>query len=54
MIATSRRSGGKTQAYQAGLSPVTVRPDSWVLIPSLLLLAFGISDIEANKRSFRT
>jgi len=42
MIATSRRSGGKTQAYQAGLSPVTVRPDSWVLIPSLLLLAFGI------------
>ena len=30
------------QAYQAGLAPVPVRPDSWVLIPGLLLLSIGI------------
>ena len=42
MIATSRRAGGKTQAFQAGLAPIPVRPDSWVLIPSLLLLSIGI------------
>jgi len=42
MIMTSRRSGPKTQAYQAGLSPVPVLPDSWVLIPGLLLLSIGI------------
>ena len=42
MIATSRRAGGKTQAFQAGLAPIPVRPDSWVLLPSLLLLSIGI------------
>jgi len=42
MIATSRGAQHKTQAYQAGLAPIPVRPDSWVLIPSLLLLAIGI------------
>ena len=42
MIATSRGAQHKTQAYQAGLAPIPVRPDSWVLLPSLLLLAIGI------------
>jgi len=42
MIMTSRRSGTRNQAYQAGLSPVPVLPDSWVLIPGLLLLSIGI------------
>ena len=42
MIATSRGAQHKTQAYQAGLAPIPVRPDSWVLIPSLLLLSIGI------------
>jgi cell division protein FtsW len=43
MTMTSRRSGsGRSQALQAGLARVPVPPDSWVLIPSLLLLAIGI------------
>jgi len=42
MIATSRGGSRKVQAYQAGLAPVPVRPDSWVLIPALLLLSIGI------------
>jgi len=42
MIATSRQSDRKMQAYQAGLSPIPVLPDHWVLIPSLLLLSIGI------------
>jgi len=39
---SSRRSTPRTQAYQAGLSPIPVRPDNWVLIPALLLLSIGI------------
>jgi cell division protein FtsW len=39
---TSRRSTPRTQAYQAGLSPIPVRLDNWVLIPGLLLLSIGI------------
>jgi len=42
MIATSRRSSSRNQAYQAGLVPTPVRPDSWILIPALLLLSIGI------------
>ena len=42
MITSSRRARGNTQAFQAGLSPIPVRPDSWVLVPSLLLLSIGI------------
>ncbi|HET6591367.1 MAG TPA: FtsW/RodA/SpoVE family cell cycle protein, partial [Xanthomonadales bacterium] len=42
MIATSRGSSRRMQAYQAGLAPVPLRPDSWVLIPGLLLLSIGI------------
>jgi len=42
MITTSRRTGPKKQAYQAGLSPIPIRPDSWLLVPSLLLLSIGI------------
>jgi cell division protein FtsW len=42
LIVTSRRGSPRTQAYQAGLSPIPIRPDSWVLIPALLLLSIGI------------
>jgi len=45
LTVTNRRSAPsapKSQAYQAGLSPIPVRPDSWVLIPALLLLSVGI------------
>jgi len=35
-------SGTKRQARQSGLVKAPVRPDSWVLIPALLLLAVGI------------
>jgi cell division protein FtsW len=42
MISTSRPSSRKTQAFQAGRSPLPVRPDIWVLIPGLLLLSIGI------------
>jgi len=35
-------SGTKRQARQSGLVNAPVRPDSWVLIPALLLLAVGI------------
>jgi cell division protein FtsW len=42
MTLTSRRGSTKVQAFQAGRSPLPIRPDSWVLIPTLLLLAIGI------------
>ena len=42
LIMTSRRDSPRTQAYQAGLSPIPIRPDSWVLIPALLLLSIGV------------
>ena len=41
-IGTARRGSARNQAFQAGLTPLPVRPDSWVLIPALLLLATGI------------
>jgi cell division protein FtsW len=41
-IGTARRANTRNQAYQAGLTPLPVRPDSWVLIPALLLLATGV------------
>jgi cell division protein FtsW len=41
-IGAARRANPRTQAFQAGLTPLPVRPDSWVLIPALLLLATGI------------
>jgi cell division protein FtsW (lipid II flippase) len=31
-----------TQARQAGLTRTAVAPDSWVLIPAMLLLAIGM------------
>lgn len=40
--APTRRAATRQQAFQAGLSPLPVRPDSWILIPALLLLAVGI------------
>jgi cell division protein FtsW len=40
--APGRRSATRQQAFQAGLSALPVRPDSWILIPALLLLAVGI------------
>jgi cell division protein FtsW len=42
MTRTTRRSSTRTQAYQAGLSPVAVQLDNWILIPGLLLLSIGI------------
>jgi cell division protein FtsW len=41
-IGTARRAGPRSQAFQAGLTPLPVRLDSWVLVPALLLLATGI------------
>lgn len=38
---TAKRSS-RAQAFVPGTMPVTVRPDSWVLIPALILLALGI------------
>jgi cell division protein FtsW len=37
-----KRSAGRHQAFVPGSVPVAVRPDSWVLIPALVLLAVGI------------
>ena len=39
---TAKRSAGRHQAFVPGSVPVAVRPDSWVLIPALVLLAIGI------------
>ncbi len=41
-IGTARRAAVRNQAFQAGLTPLPVRPDSWVLIPALLLLSTGV------------
>ena len=41
-IGTARPAAVRNQAFQAGLTPLPVRPDSWVLIPALLLLATGV------------
>ena len=42
MTAITRRSAGRKQAFHAGSVPRVVRPDSWVLLPALLLLSIGI------------
>jgi len=42
MTGTAKLAGKKSQAIQAGTVSPPVRPDSWVLIPSLLLLSIGI------------
>jgi cell division protein FtsW len=42
MTMTMKQPVVRNQAFQAGSMPVPVRLDSWVLIPSLLLLAIGI------------
>jgi cell division protein FtsW len=42
MTATVSHTGRKSQAFVAGSIPLPVRPDSWILIPALLLLATGI------------
>ena len=39
---TAKRSTARHQAFVPGSVPVAVRPDSWVLIPALVLLAVGI------------
>ena len=39
---TVKRTSKKSQAFPAGSAPLPVRPDNWVLMPSLLLLAVGI------------
>jgi cell division protein FtsW len=42
MTVAMKQPAARTQAFQAGLMPVPVRLDVWVLIPALLLLSFGI------------
>ena len=39
---TAKRSTARHQAFVPGSVPVAVRPDSWVLIPALVLLAIGV------------
>ena len=41
MIATSKPVKSRRQALPAGLSPMPVRPDNYVLVPALLLLGGG-------------
>ena len=42
MTVAMKQPAARTQAFQAGLMPVPVRLDVWVLLPALLLLSFGI------------
>jgi cell division protein FtsW len=42
MTAAMKQPVTRNQAYQAGSMPVPVRPDAWVLLPSLMLLSIGI------------
>ncbi len=42
MTAAMKQPGTRNQAYQAGSVPVPVRPDTWILLPALLLLSIGI------------
>ena len=42
MIVSSKSSGSRQQALPAGVSPVPVRLDTYVLVPALLLLAIGV------------
>ena len=42
MIGSSKPVKPRRQALPAGSSPLPVRPDSYVLVPALLLLAIGV------------
>ncbi len=42
MTAASKAPGARNQAFHASSMPVPVRLDNWILLPALLLLAFGI------------
>ena len=42
MTVAMKQPGHRSQAFQAGSMPVPVRPDTWVLLPALLLLSIGI------------
>ena len=42
MTVSTRSPGNRNQAFHSGSIPVPVRPDTWILIPALLLLAAGI------------
>jgi cell division protein FtsW len=42
VIASSKPANSRRQALPAGANPLPVRPDSYVLIPVLLLLAIGV------------
>ena len=42
MIASSKSASARRQALPAGVSPVPVRLDSYILVPALLLLAIGV------------
>jgi cell division protein FtsW len=42
MTVAMKQPGLRSQAFQAGSMPVPVRPDTWVLLPALLLLSIGI------------
>jgi cell division protein FtsW len=39
---SAKRDTGRPQAYVPGVMPAAVRPDSWVLMPALALLALGV------------
>jgi len=39
---TAKRHTVKNQAFVPGMMPVSVKPDSWVLVPALILLCIGI------------
>ncbi|MBT8048811.1 MAG: putative lipid II flippase FtsW [Xanthomonadales bacterium] len=42
MTASIKHPATRGQAFQAGSMPVPIRPDSWILLPALLLLSIGI------------
>jgi cell division protein FtsW len=42
MTVAMKQTGSRRQAFQTGTMPVPVRPDAWVLMPALFLLAIGI------------
>lgn len=42
MTVAMKQPGNRNQAFQTGTVPIPVRPDTWVLLPALLLLSVGI------------
>jgi len=38
MTVAMKQPGNRNQAFQTGTVPIPVRPDTWVLLPALLLL----------------